>query len=554
MYKRQDLYFPNGRPADLSAPQFPDPTVVAYADANFGGTSWELTEGTYTNVDLDAGPIGDDAISSFEIPEGYEVNVYQWPDGTGRTATYTGSMPALGFLNNDISRIEVRYQIENFDTIGESYTIAVDDEWKTVTLSQSYNDPVVIAGTPTYEGTDPATVRIRNVTANSFEIRISEWNYLNPQHSRELVSYMVVEAGEYTLPDGSAVVAGNRSGQGDDWQTYSLGSAFDGLGTPVVLANVVTENEFATVATRVVVNSSSEFEVRLQEQESADGAHVGETVSYFAIEAGASVTGVHHDAGTFSADQSGGHVDFHPGVDFSSYTSFFAEMQTFNGSDTAALRRTVLNAVGADVFTEEEQSADNEITHAAEIIGFFALEPGLIAGTPGIGLGLLPGDFNGNGIVDAADFTVWQDNVGTDHPLFGNGDETGSSLGVVDIADYILFFRSFGNTIPGPPPTQTPFVPFKTGYVASIAPASEVLDGPESGENARIEEAYADWGLQNPVQFSPVATFGETRDGERKKRRTEKRAVAIEGLTSEALKDELDTPSRFSRQNGFGAP
>lgn len=51
----------------------------------------------------------------------------------------------------------------------------------------------------------------------------------------------------------------------------------------------------------------------------------------------------------------------------------------------------------------------------------------------------LPGDFNGDGKVDAADYTVWRDNLGTSFPLAGNGDETGSSTGVVDSVDYALW-------------------------------------------------------------------------------------------------------------------
>lgn len=376
-----DLYFPSGRPAEGPAVQPIAAKVVAFADSSFGGTNWELAEGTYINVDLIAGPIGNDEISSILIPEGYQVTVHQFSGGTGNTATYTDSMSTLGLLDDDISRIEVTFTLQNQEAIGESGTLPLDAEWKTVTLKQSYNDPVVIAGTPSYTGTDPSTVRIRNVTSNSFEYQINEWDYLNPFHSREVVSYMVVEAGQYTLADGTIVVAGNRTGQNENWQTYSLGSAFDGLGAPIVFASVVTQADPATVTTRVRVNSNSEFEVRLQEEESADGVHGAEAISYFAIQSGAGATGgLYYDAGTFAADSAGQFESFDPAVRLSSVSSFFAGMQTFSGSDTTALRNTVLNAAGVTVFTEEEQSADTEVSHGNETIGFFAIAPGLIMG------------------------------------------------------------------------------------------------------------------------------------------------------------------------------
>ncbi len=56
----------------------------------------------------------------------------------------------------------------------------------------------------------------------------------------------------------------------------------------------------------------------------------------------------------------------------------------------------------------------------------------------------LAGDFNGDGMVDAADYTVWRDNLGagTEASLNGNGD----GLDGVDAGDYALWVANFGNT------------------------------------------------------------------------------------------------------------
>jgi hypothetical protein len=58
----------------------------------------------------------------------------------------------------------------------------------------------------------------------------------------------------------------------------------------------------------------------------------------------------------------------------------------------------------------------------------------------------LAGDYNGNGIVDAADFTVWRDTLGSTTDLRANGDDTGASAGKVDAADYAFWKAQFGNT------------------------------------------------------------------------------------------------------------
>lgn len=55
----------------------------------------------------------------------------------------------------------------------------------------------------------------------------------------------------------------------------------------------------------------------------------------------------------------------------------------------------------------------------------------------------LPGDFNADGSVDAADYTVWRDNLGqSDSALNGNG--TGDASGLVVPEDYSLWRASYG--------------------------------------------------------------------------------------------------------------
>ena len=58
----------------------------------------------------------------------------------------------------------------------------------------------------------------------------------------------------------------------------------------------------------------------------------------------------------------------------------------------------------------------------------------------------LAGDFNGDGTVDAADYTLWRDHLGTSFDLGGNGDETGASAGLVDLTDYDLWKSHFGDS------------------------------------------------------------------------------------------------------------
>ncbi len=55
-------------------------------------------------------------------------------------------------------------------------------------------------------------------------------------------------------------------------------------------------------------------------------------------------------------------------------------------------------------------------------------------------------DYNGNGVVDAADYVLWRKTLGSTTNLLANGDDTGPSAGIIDQADYAVWRTNFGNT------------------------------------------------------------------------------------------------------------
>lgn len=57
---------------------------------------------------------------------------------------------------------------------------------------------------------------------------------------------------------------------------------------------------------------------------------------------------------------------------------------------------------------------------------------------------LLPGDFNGDGIVDGGDYTLWRDTLGSTTDLQADADENG----IVDEVDYAFWLANFGATSP----------------------------------------------------------------------------------------------------------
>ena len=60
---------------------------------------------------------------------------------------------------------------------------------------------------------------------------------------------------------------------------------------------------------------------------------------------------------------------------------------------------------------------------------------------------VLTGDYNGDGLVDLADYTVWRNTLGSTTNLAANGDNSGASEGVIDTADYLAWKDNFGDSL-----------------------------------------------------------------------------------------------------------
>ena len=252
------------------------------------------------------------------------------------------------------------------------------NEWHAVTFAQPFTNPVVVVGPVSYEGTDPASARVRRVTATGFEFQVDEWDYLDGAHTEETVSYLVVEAGSHVLQDGTRLVAGRLSAANHDWRPVTYGETFGAA--PVVLAQVSSDEGSAAVVPRLRSVTASGFQLSLQEEEASDGQHADEAVGYIAVEPSQGIAdGVRAGIEGSVTDQAS---EIQYGGTFSVVPTVFAMIQTTNGTDPAALRYTASTAGGVTVFVEEERSTDDEVVHAPEEVGFLALNPGLLTGTP----------------------------------------------------------------------------------------------------------------------------------------------------------------------------
>jgi hypothetical protein len=115
------------------------------------------------------------------------------------------------FTTKNLNKYRALQSIEG-DTIVEYGDVKTDQKsrkvWHTVEIQGMFNSPVVIMGTPSFNGGHPLTIRVKDVTRSSFKWQMQEWSYLDGPHTTETISYMIVEEGQHTLYDGTLIEAG----------------------------------------------------------------------------------------------------------------------------------------------------------------------------------------------------------------------------------------------------------------------------------------------------------------------------------------------------------
>jgi hypothetical protein len=77
----------------------------------------------------------------------------------------------------------------------------------------------------------------------------------------------------------------------------------------------------------------------------------------------------------------------------------------------------------------------------------------------------LTGDYNENGVVDAADYVVWRNTFDSMSSLAADGDGSGS----IDNDDYLVWREHFGNTLPAPGTANAVAVPEPAGVFLGVA-------------------------------------------------------------------------------------
>ena len=220
-------------------------------------------------------------------------------------------------------------------------------------------------------------VRVRNVTATTFEVQLDEWEYLDGAHSQESVHYLVMEAGSYQLANGTVIEAGTLVAD-HTWTDHRFAAGF--TESPYVFTSVISSNDPVAVGNRIDELSRTGFRVKLKEQEryASDPStrpHGSEHVSYVAISGSGDVDGLGFEVASFttgtitSSDMpipiAFGRTDLAAPV-------LLTALQSNNGGNSLAMRYSDLTAAGANAYVEEDMSIDTETRHVSEELAYLA--------------------------------------------------------------------------------------------------------------------------------------------------------------------------------------
>ncbi|MGD1806664.1 calcium-binding protein [Dapis sp. BLCC M126] len=358
-------------------------------------TDFDSTEGDI--IDIETSKYGFSSVSdlSFDATTG-ELKVA----ATGTTIV-TLENP-VDFTSDDIYLDGIQntdpFLEEQSVVIGEYGTIdGLEIGWQTIDLDNTYVNPVVITSDPTYNGTDVAAIRLRNVDSDSFEARILEPDYYTDNfHGGETISYVVVEAGEWELNDGTRINAGLHNtdnlvqAQSDlDTVDFTDNGLSDFSSTPTVLTQVQTFDGDDWVVTRVDGQSQTGFQVGMQEEESRNsGTHATESIGWLAIEDGASFDSSGDlllQGGTTGAQVDENFTTINYSQSFDVAPTLIAKMASFDGIDPSVLRiddNSLSSTTGFEAFVQEDTSLDTETGHALESVSYLGFNgsEGLLTG------------------------------------------------------------------------------------------------------------------------------------------------------------------------------
>ncbi|GAB2884628.1 hypothetical protein ACCI51_09730 [Microbulbifer echini] len=292
-------------------------------DGKILGYSWEANVDDLTDQEMwELAGVNNTSTIETAFVRGYQVNdVTDNPVGTGQdncessddillhqTVSFHGTDPIVSRISEDTNGKCFLVNVEEQSLDSETYhggeqvdvihfqnrrfvggeadkLYGVDHDWITVQLDFSYTNPVVFTSVIGVANPNSITAEIRNITSNSFEVRIAEFASNDRVQLPEILHYVVMEAGTYTAANGAEIhvnailLEDNLTGS-PEFQTVGID-----LQDYLLVSQVQGKNMSETLGTRIRDKQTGSFEISLMVQEAhrEKGEKLQAVVGYIAI-------------------------------------------------------------------------------------------------------------------------------------------------------------------------------------------------------------------------------------------------------------------------------
>lgn len=280
-------------------------------------------------------------------------------------------------------------------TVADTSVIAT---WTSVTFQSGFDSTPLVFALPTTDGSDPATLRIRNVTTTGFELVQTEPSANDGPHAAMPTAYLAIEPGVHSLPGGVRIIAIEHSTTSfanrfisTTWDSITFPAIF--ATPPAVLVSIQTmANESGSPPSNSSVPfmdvgiqniTSSGMQVTLERAESTAGSVISqERIAILAIDNLANISFVDSFFTQVQLQSLATPTNirgYSNGCFANSYTAPFpatplavASMNTRRGNNGGWLRRCGQSASTLSLTVDEDIDNDSERSHIVEAAGVVA--------------------------------------------------------------------------------------------------------------------------------------------------------------------------------------
>jgi len=255
----------------------------------------------------------------------------------------------------------------------ESGEVDVDRQWTRVGFRKAFVDPIVVAKARGDRQAHPAVVGIRGVDAQGFEVQLRSSGDGETPHPAETIGYLVIERGEYVLPNGIQLEVGSVELEGANAASAVIFSQRFSA-TPVVMTSISGTPESEVVNGRPMMIGKHGFQLLIQTASQDQRTAPPLSIDYIAWEPSEGAI----DGLTFEINRSGPlreealqTILFQQA--FEEAPVFLAEVQEFGTGDALGVCWDYKSAESVEVTVTSNGAATTETARRDLVMGYIAV-------------------------------------------------------------------------------------------------------------------------------------------------------------------------------------